>query len=367
MRILFVVCGEGLGHASRSTKMAKYLESRGHQCLFASYDKGYDFIKNQMPSSPLFMTKREVSLEGDGGYFNLRKTASSILQIPVSVVKSFFQIRKIIKEESVDLVIADTMFAAGVSARTCHVPVLFMTNQNHFGSLADPEGIFWRLSSFIISFYHYHIPQAILIPDFAPPHTISEYNFVIKKKYEHKFRYIGPILDTAMDSYTPTEEIIYASFGGEPFKLPMYSMLKEIANATPDIAINIFSTSENLPEESENYHVFKFVPCVFPYLAKAKVAIIHGGLTSLHESLYYGKPIILIIDPYHPEQGNNGRKVEDAGLGIMLRGDQISKETLLDAIHRAAAMKKYDREALFAVGNGAENAEKIIEEFGKPN
>lgn len=361
MRILFVVCGEGLGHASRSTKLAKYLQKQGHTCIFAAYAKGYSFVKKQVDFK-LYETCREVTLEGDGGYFNLAKTVSSSIGIPKALLKSFFGIRKILKEEKIDVIVCDTMFAAGVAAKTLSIPVFFITNQNHFSSLAFPNAVYWKLFGEVISKYLVTIPKAVLVPDFAEPNTVSGFNFDIKEKYKNKFRFIGPIIDDDIKNYKPASESIFASFGGEPFKMPMYKMLKEIASEKKDILFEAFSTSPGLPEESENFKTSEYIQSLYPHMAKAKITILHGGLTTLHESLYLGKPVIMIIDPYHPEQGNNGLKIEKMGAGIMIRGDEITKEILSDAIDRAMNMKPVSFRHLFEEQNGCVNACRIIEE-----
>ena len=89
MNILFVVCGEGLGHASRSTKLAKHLKAQGMNCAFAAYGKAYSFIQKQT-DCPVYEIPREVTLEGTGGYFSIKKTISSSIGIPVSLVRSFY-------------------------------------------------------------------------------------------------------------------------------------------------------------------------------------------------------------------------------------------------------------------------------------
>ena len=84
MNILFVVCGEGLGHASRSTKLAKHLKERGVDCIFAAYGKAYSFIQNQTDCK-VYEISREVTLEGTGGYFSITETLKSSFGIPVSL------------------------------------------------------------------------------------------------------------------------------------------------------------------------------------------------------------------------------------------------------------------------------------------
>jgi uncharacterized protein (TIGR00661 family) len=67
MKILFVVCGEGLGHASRSLHLGKYCGQNGHEVHFAGYGKSYDFMKQQ-GITRLHHTPREVFLIGEDGF-----------------------------------------------------------------------------------------------------------------------------------------------------------------------------------------------------------------------------------------------------------------------------------------------------------
>ncbi|HJJ47424.1 MAG TPA: glycosyltransferase [Methanocorpusculum sp.] len=362
MRILFVVCGEGLGHSSRSTKLARYLQNQGHTCYFAAYDKGYDFIKSQ--GFDVIETPREVTLEGTGGCFDLKKTVKSSAGIPVALGQSFFQIHKFIREKDIEFLIADTMFACGVAAKSHkRLPVLFITNQNKFGSAvtSGKDVYVWKTMSKVISTYHRYVPDLIAVPDFAEPYMISGYNFDPEDKARDKYIPVGPILDDRINDYTPTKETVFASFGGEPYKQPMYQMLRNIADIMPEEKFEIFSTSPGMPQNTANFTATGYVPNLFEPMARAKVAIIHGGLTSLHEAIFYRKPVILIIDPYHPEQWNNGRKVEELGLGIMLRSDEITEEKLHLAISNALTMQPPDMRKLFEEYDGCKGCAQLIE------
>ena len=84
------------------------------------------------------------------------------------------------------------MFAAGAAAKTLGIPVLFMTNQNYFSSLAEPNVWYWNLFGKVIRTYLSLIPKKVLVPDFAPPYTISGYNFRIAEKEKDRYVFIGP-------------------------------------------------------------------------------------------------------------------------------------------------------------------------------
>ncbi|MBP2134538.1 uncharacterized protein (TIGR00661 family) [Methanomicrobium sp. W14] len=359
MRILFVVCGEGLGHASRSTKLARYLERFGHTCFFASYGKAYDFIKKQ-GAFPVTQTCREVTLEGDCGYFSLSKTLWSSKGLMVSLAKSLKHVRNLIVENSIDLLISDTMYAAVSAAKLQGIPSFFITNQNRFASAADQNSRHWHILSNVVERY-LEIPDSVMIPDFSPPNTVSAYNLDINNEDKSKYHYIGPIMDIDPEGYDSRSDTIFASFGGEPFKVPLYEMLKEISEERPYQTFEVFSTTPGLPEESRNFKPYGFVPDILQHMASSRLTIMHGGLTSLHESLLFNKPCVMIIDPYHPEQWNNGRKIEEIGAGVMIPGDRVTKKRLSGAIDEALALKPPDMKQLFNEEDGRVNALKLIE------
>ncbi|WOF15350.1 glycosyl transferase family 28 [Methanoplanus sp. FWC-SCC4] len=361
MRILFVVCGEGLGHASRTSKLARYFERYGHKCYFASYGKAYDFIKKQ-DGYTSFETVREVSLEGDCGYFSLSKTLWSSKGVIVDLFRSFMHIKSLIRENSIDLLIADTMYASVGAAKMEGIPSLFITNQNKFASASDQDSAHWHALSNIVEKY-LSLPDTVLVPDFAPPNSVSSYNLEIPPEDRSRYRFIGPIMDVEPSMYDVSSENIFASFGGEPFKLPLYEFLYEISKERPYHKFDVFSTTPGLPGETQNFITHGYVPDLLYFMSKSRLNILHGGLTSLHETLLFNKPCVMIIDPYHPEQWNNGRKIEEIGAGIMLPGNSVTKRKLSDAIDDALELKPPNMIDLFIKQDGKVNAMKVIDEL----
>jgi UDP-N-acetylglucosamine--N-acetylmuramyl-(pentapeptide) pyrophosphoryl-undecaprenol N-acetylglucosamine transferase len=361
MRILFVVCGEGLGHASRSTKLARYLENFGHTCIFASYGKVYDFIEKQ-GGFQVYETPGEVRLEGENGYFSISKTLWSSKGVMVNLGKSLNSIRHIIAEHSIDLLVSDTMYGAVTAARVESIPSIFITNQNSFSTADDSDSRYWRILSKIVGKY-LTVPDRVIVPDFEPPHTVCGYNLDLNNGYKPVFNFVGPINDIDITRYDLKKETIFASFGGEPFKVPLYHMLKNIADERPFHKFEAFSTTPGLPEPSDNFRIYGYVDDLHSYMAHARVMILHGGLTTLHESLLFRKPSVMIIDPHHPEQWNNARKIEEMGAGILIEGDKVTEKRLSDAIDEALTIKTPDMHYLFNSQDGRVRTYKIIEEL----
>ncbi|WP_062396437.1 hypothetical protein [Methanogenium cariaci] len=234
--ILFFVCGEGLGgHTSRCLKAAQYCETQGAVCHLAAYGQSHAFLtKAGWPR--LRNTPREVTLAGNGGLFCIRKTLWDSKSVPPrDLTRSYRQARTLIADIQPDIVIADTMYAPVEAARRDDVPVLFITNQNRFSTLAGGGENGWAALSRLVSWYLTLPDRVIIPPDFAPPPaTVSNYNIAIPPGREEHYRFIGPLIDISRDTYPCTEKTIFASFGGEPFKIPPST---GIWRRSPDAAV----------------------------------------------------------------------------------------------------------------------------------
>jgi len=358
MNILFVVCGEGLGHASRCLHLGHYLQQLGHTVHFAGYGKSYDFME-QHKCSNLHHTPREVCLEGEDGFFSLKKTLFCSKWILFDMVFSAMSVSRIISRHRFDCVVCDTMYGGVIAARVHRLPVVFITNQNHFNGPGNTTNSVWTILNFLIRRY-LRLAHHILVPDYPPPDTVSEYNIVVPEGEERGYHFTGPFLDVDPDRYTYANRTIFTSFGGEPYKLPLYQMLKVIADRNKDLRFEVFYTGPVLPESSDNFVSHGYVPNLYEHLAQAHIAIVHGGLTTLHEAMLFEKPVLIIMDPNHPEQQNNARKIVDIGAGTSVDGRYASCDLLEEKI--AETMKCCPRPIRNAhpVMNGRKTAAKII-------
>lgn len=358
--ILFFICGEGLGHTSRCLKAAQYCESKGALCHLAAYGQSHTFL-TKTGRTRLHIIPREVTLAGNMGLFCIRKTLWNSKGVPRDLARSYREAHALITEIQPDIVIADTMYAPVEAARRNGVPVLFITNQNRFSTLAGGGENGWAALSRLVSWY-LTLPDKVIIPDFAPPATVSRYNIEIPADQEHHYRFTGPLIDISRDSYPCAQKTVFASFGGEPFKIPLYRSLAEIAAQRRDLAFEVFAQVPDLPDTTDNFRTHGYVPDLLSHLCCAEVAILHGGLTTLHEALFFRKPVVMIIDPQHPEQGNNARAITEMGAGVMIRGDEADADRLEVAIEEARHLTVPDFSAHYTAENGRRNLWNEIQE-----
>ena len=358
MKILFVVCGEGLGHASRCLHLGNYLQQQGHTVHYAAYGKSFDFMQ-QRGCTHLHATPREVYLEGGEGFFSLKKTLLFSKWLPYNMLKSAANVRRLIRDHAFDCVVCDTMFGGVVAARFRNVPCVFITNQNYFSDLKGTTNPIWIILNTLLQQY-LRLATHIIIPDYPEPDTISEFNLRIPDRDKDRFSLTGPFYDFDPTKYLSEKKTIFTSFGGEPYKLFLYTMLKTIADQRKDLIFDAFYTGPKLPDSSDNFFSHGYVPNIYEHLAKARIAIVHGGLTTLHEALLFEKPVLIIMDPNHPEQQNNARKIVKMGVGTYVNGKTVTKEELEQKIAETAALTPRPFQAIHAAINGRKNAAEII-------
>jgi UDP-N-acetylglucosamine--N-acetylmuramyl-(pentapeptide) pyrophosphoryl-undecaprenol N-acetylglucosamine transferase len=358
MKILFVVCGEGLGHASRCLHLGHYLQQQGHTVHFAGYGKSYNFME-QHKCSNLHRTHREVCLEGENGFFSLKKTLRCSKWIMFDMMRSVLSVRQLIHEHHFDCVVCDTMYGGVLAARLEKTPVVFITNQNHFNGPNGTTNPVWKTLNFLIRRY-IRISNKVIIPDYPAPDTVSEYNLVIPKGEEKRYVFTGPFYEFDPSRYTYARETIFTSFGGEPYKLPMYQMLKKIADQRKDLFFDVFYTGAVLPDSSDNFVSHGYVADLYEHLARAKIAIVHGGLTTLHEAMLFEKAVLIIMDPNHPEQQNNAKKIVDMGAGTSIDGRNVTLDMLEKKIAETMTCCPRPFRLVHALINGKKNAAEVI-------
>ncbi len=358
MKILFVVCGEGLGHASRCLHLGHFMQQQGHTVHFAGYGKSSAFME-QHKCSNLHPAHREVRLEGENGFFSLRKTLWYSKWIIPDMIRSALAVRQLIREYHFDCVACDTMYGGVIAARIEKTPVVFITNQNHFNGINGATNPVWQALNFLIGRY-IRLANHVIVPDYPAPNTISEYNIVVPHGEENRYTFTGPFFDIDPGRYIFSQDTIFTSFGGEPYKLPMYQMLKTIADRRKDLFFDVFYTGPVLPESSENFVSHGYVENLYEHLARAKIAIVHGGLTTLHEAMAFEKPVLIIMDPNHPEQQNNAKKIVDMGAGTSVDGRKVTLDELEKKIAETAKCCPCPFCVIHPEINGRKNAAGII-------
>lgn len=130
----------------------------------------------------------------------------------------------------------------------------------------------------------------------------------------------------------PTDKLIYFSLGSMgSFDVPLMKKILATLAKTPYYYIVSKGILHDQFELADNMWGESFLPQT-KILPLVDIAILHGGNNSLTESIYFGKPTILM--PLFYDQFNNAQRVEEKGFGISLNPYDHTEQELIESIDK---------------------------------
>jgi zeaxanthin glucosyltransferase len=138
------------------------------------------------------------------------------------------------------------------------------------------------------------------------------------------------------------KKVIYASLGSqaitygkdsEKFYHTLLAVMRreDMQDLHLILSIGMGNEGPDLLPNPENVTVFKWVSQV-DVLKIASLAIVHGGLGTIKECIFFGVPMIVI--PFNRDQPDNARRVDYHRLGKTFRIETITVENLSAAIRQ---------------------------------
>ncbi|XP_011406490.1 PREDICTED: UDP-glucuronosyltransferase 2B33-like [Amphimedon queenslandica] len=137
-----------------------------------------------------------------------------------------------------------------------------------------------------------------------------------------------------------------------------YHVIWSVGDINKDIILNI---------DSSRYYTSSWIPQVtLLQHSSISMAILHGGSNGIHESLYFGIPIIVI--PGMGDQFDWAVRVSDAGVGLQLLRHEVTSRGLRDSIRRIDNDGYHKRAEKMSVlmkrGGGVKRAAELVEFYG---
>ena len=392
MRVYFAPCGIGLGHVGRNIPIARRLVEKNIEVLFSTYQEGIRYVERE--KFPLVKAPPIGFQVKPDGTIDFRQTAVN----PGPFLASFTLMKQVNAEiEAIgsfkpDVVVSDSRASPLLAAKMLGIPRICILNQfqviiprkKHLLRLA-------RLADYItlaIVGKIWTSGNAVLIPDFPPPYTISTGNLNIPKSYRKKVNMIGPILSTHPNEL-PTEKelrkklklpmdkpVIFAPISGPIRERAFLTViLRRILLEFPEeyeIVLSLgYPNAETEPIHHGNLRIYKWIPNRFEYLKACDLVISRAGHGTLMQCMCYGKPMILVPTPSHTEQLNNAKQAEELGVAKVIGQKKISKEKLVENVQQILEseiperLEQIQREV--SEYNGLENVIKTIMETAKKN
>lgn len=364
MKIVILICGEGLGHTSRCLALGKEFWTAGHEVHFGAYGYSKEMVEktgyeaNEIPS--------EIKLVGKAGTLDF--TGSIEATLKNADILGGPKLLKLIKDRDPDVVISDSYYLGALSAFTLKIPVYLIINQSNMEDFFKNRGVPLRILGKITKGFYNQIFEKvdkIIIPDYPLPYTVCKKNLSFTPKIEEKLFYSGPLVK---EKYEEVEEIplqkphIVSLIGGFGYREPIFRKVLETAKLDTSIYYTLISGPSFDPSKitdlPENVQLLKFIKDTYPYLKSSDAVIVPGGHSTIMEALSFGIPILSFPDKGHSEQENNAAVIEEEGYGRML-SYSTPPQVILECIREVLEEKKYR--------NKTERLRKLARELDGPN
>ena len=299
-KILYGVCGEGLGHASRSKILISYLKSRGYDIKIVAGGKAYQFLSDEFESVEKIESVRFIYRGNSVRFFStaIFTMYKMIFKFPLS----FLKIRKIIKEFKPDLVITDAEPISHTTARLYGIKRMSIDNIHSLlyrdYKVKLREFFPWLSLLFIVRMGMFGADKYIV------------YDFSNEQIDNKHVLFLNPLIQDGILKEKPTRGNHIFVYQTSTSTKSMCNVLKKIDKKFIIYGFNTNSVDKNLIFKKFNKNEF------YHDLSNAEAVITNGGFTVISESLYLKKPVFSLPIRHQFEQVLNGKFVEKFGIGV---------------------------------------------------
>lgn len=311
--IFYGLCGEGLGHASRTLAVLEHLDSREEVHVF-TFGKAFDFLKDQVSNVHNI----------DGIMFSYQGSAVDRLGTAVNVVDFIFGglkkneiiISNYAKKLKPNLFITDFEPTIPRIAKKLKIPCISIDNQHRF-AYKNLIKIPWRMRVYeaicgltaeimvpcpdktIISTFHYDLIKE--------KNNAVVTNGLIRKQFEKK-REIGDFI------------LVYLR---ESVKNIVLKIISKLPNKFIVYGVNELNYSNNIKFKPLGPHFIEdFLDC--------QALISTAGNQLITEARYCNKSCLVIPEPNQYEQSINAFYVEKLGFGQSCVAKYLTEKTIVD-------------------------------------
>lgn len=303
VRILYGVCGEGQGHASRSRILIRYLQQQGHEVRIIAGGKAYMILSKefdavlQIESPQGFYTGNQVRIL----YTLLHTLYQTIAHTPVS----FLKIRRLLKEYQPNLLITDAEPIGHFAARFSKIKRISIDNPSALLYRRFPKKIrdypAWLFLFFALKLSLFGADRYII------------YDFFDEQITNPHVLFVKPLIQPGIRSQHSTSGKHIFVYQTSPSFTMLFDSLRRFNETFIIYGFHKDRTDENLMykrfNEDEFYHD----------ISSAKAVIVNGGFTVISEALYLKKPIFSLPIRHQCEQLFNAQCIERMGVGLSRR------------------------------------------------
>jgi uncharacterized protein (TIGR00661 family) len=295
MNILYAIQSDGMGHAMRSKQIIDVLKKK-HTVIVATTARAKEiFDKKQR-----IIDIAQVHFHYQKNTVSYTKTTLQVIKNLPAIIRSVNQIRQILLQEKIDVVITDFEPICAYAAKIQRIALIEIDNIKSIPYLKDTQ-FSWRRYINILT-------STILVPN--PTELIITSDFTPQKKPQN-IHWVSSILRPQITTLKPTatniiliyqtshtnDEQLITTLNQTPYEYVYYGC------PTNEKRGNVLCKTFNQTEFLES-------------MAQAKAIICNGGYTVVSEAMYLKKPLFICPIKHQYEQELNGKYIQQLAIGM---------------------------------------------------
>lgn len=336
-KLVFGVCGVGIGHAMRMKVLLKELEKR-HDILILASNFPYEFLRKYFKNKVINIGGLELAFK-ENRIINYRTLLLNIGKISLNNYKKLKEAREKIRKFNPNVFFSDMETFVCLVAKEMNKPLVSIGNQ-HYTIYGD----FKVRKKDYVDYLKARGIIKTLVP--SPDYSVITFFEEVKLKEDNKRFLTQPIVREEILKAKPTTKdyvFVYQSTTN-------YNKLIEILG---DINMQFIVYGYDLSKTQGNLTFKRFDDSkeFLNDLKNCKAVIANAGFTLISESLILGKPILAIPIKKHFEQKLNALYVKEKGYGEYY--EDINTTNIRKFLSNLTKYKKYK--------TSQKNNKKIVE------
>jgi uncharacterized protein (TIGR00661 family) len=326
-KIFYSMAGEGRGHAARVRSMVEELRDDHELVLFAP-DQAYEFLAPRYPAGFPHVEVRRIPglrFHYSRGRLDLTRSVACGIGYLWKLPGLVRELKRVIRAERPDLVIADFEPSLPRAARACGVPFVSLNHQ-HFLVACDLSSLplslqrYARLMGLAVRAHHRGQAGTIVSSFFQAPllrgyENVVQVGPLLRPEIKSAARTCGDYLLSYLRPSTPNRVLELLKLAGREVRI--YGLGDD--NRPPDGPLQFRRLSERTFAED---------------LAGCAGLIGAAGNQTLGEALYLGKPVLALPEERHHEQLINAHFLRQMGAGDFATIEAVQARDVTRFMHR---------------------------------
>lgn len=297
--IFYCICGEGMGHAIRSSVIIDRIKDKYDVYIFSS-DRAYKYLNEKFDNVYKIGGFNTVYINNKVS--NTKTLINALKRNPLNIKEGYEELYKKARKLSPDVIVTDFEIYATMVSKLLSIPLITLDNihmitqtaidypPKHQGEMLKAKGV---IKSYVIK-PKIHILTSFFYPKIKPKKRAVLYPPVIREDILK----LKPTIENHIIVYQTSKESV-----------KLVEQLKSLNEKFIVYGFNKDEVDENLTYKLFNENEF------YNDLASAKAVICNGGFTFISEAISLKKPIYSVPAIGNFEQTLNGFYVQKLGYG----------------------------------------------------